>query len=262
MAEFTEFPLDLPQAEAPKQPEAPEKQGRGRRRRVRDGADQARGRIDLTFLLLTLLLLGVGLVMMLSASYVSAYYDTVGGSNPGDPLYYFRRQVLLAILGLILMVVLARLPYGLLRWELLPFIALAAAFGLLLLVTVIGKASHGAVRWVQLGGIRFQPSELLKAALVFFFAYWGSRHADRMGTFKYGAMPHLLLMVGFAGLLMLQPHLSATMIVVGITLIMMWASGTRWYYVIGVIVVMWLLYLFAMANREWLTSLVEKLSYI
>ena len=262
MAEFTEFPLDLPQAETPKQPETPEKGSKARQKSAGEGANQARGRIDLTFLLLTLLLLGVGLVMMLSASYVSAYYDTAGGSSAGDPLYYFRRQVLMAILGLILMVVLARLPYGLLRWELLPYIALAAAFGLLLLVTVIGKASHGAVRWVQIAGIRFQPSELLKAALVFFYAYWGSRHADKMGTFKIGALPHLLLMVGFAGLLMLQPHLSATMIVVGITLIMMWASGTRWYYVIGVLVLMWLMYLFVMANREWLTSLAERLSYI
>lgn len=262
MAEFTEFPLDLPQAETPKQPETPEKQGKGRRRKSREGVDQARGRIDLTFLLLTLFLLGIGLVMMLSASYVSAYYDTVGGGNPGDPLYYFRRQVLLAIIGLIAMVFLARLPYGLLRWPMLPYIALAGAAALMILVTVIGKASHGAVRWVQIGGIRFQPSELLKAALVFFFAEWGSRHADRMGSFKYGAMPHLILMLFFAALLMLQPHLSATMIVVGVTLIMMWASGTRWYYVIGILVIMWLLYLFAMANREWLTSLVEKFSYI
>ena len=262
MAEFTEFPLDLPQAEAPKQPESPEKQNQGRGRTAREGADQIRGRIDLTFLLLTLLLLGVGLVMMLSASYVSAYYDTVGGSNPGDPLYYFRRQVLMAILGLVLMVFLSRLPYGLLRWQLLPYLALAAAAVLMILVTVIGRASHGAVRWVQIGGIRFQPSELLKAALVYFFAYWGSKHADRMGTFRIGALPHLVLMLGFAGLLMLQPHLSATMIVVGITLIMMWASGTRWYYVVGFVVLMWLLYLFAMANREWLTSLVEKFTYI
>ena len=262
MAEFTEFPLDLPQAEAPKQPESPEKQNQGRGRKAREGADQIRGRIDLTFLLLTLLLLGVGLVMMLSASYVSAYYDTVGGSNPGDPLYYFRRQVLMAILGLVLMVFLSRLPYGLLRWQLLPYLALAAAAVLMILVTVIGRASHGAVRWVQIGGIRFQPSELLKAALVYFFAYWGSKHADRMGTFRIGALPHLVLMLGFAGLLMLQPHLSATMIVVGITLIMMWASGTRWYYVVGFVVLMWLLYLFAMANREWLTSLVEKFTYI
>lgn len=264
MAEFTEFPLDFPQAEAPKQPETTEQPEKGRQKRAREGAELNRGRIDLTFLLLTLLLLGVGMVMMLSASYVSAYYDTVGPDSPGQPLYYFRRQVIMAILGLALMVILSKLPYGLLRWPLLPYIALAAAFGLLVLVTVIGKASHGAVRWVQIAGIRFQPSELLKAALVFFFAEWGSRHADKMGTFRYGAAPHLIIMAFFAVLLMLQPHLSATMIVVGITLIMMWASGTRWYYVIGCIVLMWLLYLFVMANRQWLLEdlKIEKLSYI
>ena len=262
MAEFTEFPLDFPQAEAPKQPETTEQPEKGRQKRAREGAELNRGRIDLTFLLLTLLLLGVGMVMMLSASYVSAYYDTVGPDSPGQPLYYFRRQVIMAILGLALMVILSKLPYGLLRWPLLPYIALAAAFGLLVLVTVIGKASHGAVRWVQIAGIRFQPSELLKAALVFFFAEWGSRHADKMGTFRYGAAPHLIIMAFFAVLLMLQPHLSATMIVVGITLIMMWASGTRWYYVIGCIVLMWLLYLFVMANRQWLLEdlKIEKLS--
>ena len=261
MAEFTEFPVDLPQS-GPAQPETPPKQEKKRGRWDRDTTYQPRGRVDLTFLLLTLLLLGVGLVMMLSASFVSSYYDTLGGGNPGDPLYYFRRQVLLALIGLVVMAVLSRLPYGLLRWDKLPYLAIAAAAGLLILVTIIGKASHGAVRWVSIAGIRFQPSELLKAALVYFYALWGSKHADRMGSFRTGVVPYMVLMIGFAVVLMLQPHLSATMIVVGITFIMMWASGTRWYYVVGGIVLLWLLYLFAMANREWLLNTVSRLSYV
>lgn len=261
MADFTEFPVDLPQAGAARAGAA-EKQEKKQRRWEKQGAYQPRGRIDVTFLLLALLLLGVGLVMLLSASFVSSYYDTAGGGSPGDPLYYFRKQVLLAVVGLVAMVALSRLPYGLLRWHLLPGVAVVAALGLLLLVTIIGRAAGGAVRWVEIAGIRFQPSELLKAALVYFFAEWGSRHADKMGTVKYGVVPYFGLMILFAGLLMLQPHLSATMIVVGITFIMMWASGTRWYYVLGGILLIWLLYLFAMANRDWLTGMVEKLNYI
>ena len=260
MAEFTEFPLDLPQAGAP-QTEPTQKPEKKQRRWEGQGALQPRGRIDLTFLLLAMLLLAVGLVMLLSASYVSSYYDTVGSGN-ANPTYYFRRQLLMAVIGLALMFFLARLPYGLLRWHALPWIALAAATGLLVMVTVIGRASHGAVRWVQIAGVRFQPSELLKAALVLFFAEWGSRHADRMGSIRYGVLPHVLLMGFFSLMLMLQPHLSATMIVVGLTFIMMWASGTRWYFVLGGVVLIWLLYLFAMANREWLTGMVERLTYI
>ena len=261
MAEFTEFPLDLPLS-GPSQSQEPEQPGKKRRRWEKQEDVQPRGRVDLTFLLLTLLLLGVGLVMMLSASYVSSYYDTVGGGNPGDPLYYFRRQVFLAVIGLVVLVVLARLPYRLLRLPILPYIAILASAGLLILVTIIGKVSHGAMRWISIGGIRFQPSELLKAALVFFYAEWGSRYADRMGTFKTGVVPYLILMLFFAAVLMIQPHLSATMIVVGITFIMMWASGTRWYYVVGGILIIWLLYLFAMANREWLLKIVSRLSYV
>ncbi len=261
MAEFTDFPMNLPQSGSDR-PEAPAKPEKKRRKWEKQEDVQPRGRVDLTFLLLTLLLLGVGLVMMLSASYVSSYYDTVGGGNAGDPLYYFRRQVFLAVIGLVVLVVLARLPYGLLRWPILPYAAIAVAAGLLLLVTGIGKVSHGAMRWISIGGIRFQPSELLKAALVFFYAEWGSRHADKMGSFKYGVAPYMILMLGFAAVLMLQPHLSATMIVVGITFIMMWASGTKWYFVVGGILILWLLYLFAMANREWLLKLVSRLSYV
>ena len=260
MAEFTEFPVDLPQGETP-QTEKPEQPGKKRRRWERQGGYQPRGRIDLTFLLLSMLLLGVGLVMLLSASYVSAYYDTVGSGN-ANPLYYFRRQLLMAAIGIAAMIVLSRLPYGLLRWHLLPYAALAVAFGMLLLVMIIGRAAGGAVRWVQIAGVRFQPSELLKAALVFFFAEWGSKHGDKMGTVRFGVLPHVILMVVFSAMLMLQPHLSATMIVVGLTFIMMWASGTRWYYVVGGILLIWLFYLFAMANREWLTNMVDRLTYI
>ena len=260
MSEFNAFPVDLPQPEEPKA-EEPRQPGKKQRSWQKEGGYQPRGRIDLTFLLLTLLLLAVGLVMLLSASYVSSYYDTVG-SGAANPTYYCRRQILMAVIGLAVMIFLARLPYGLLRWPLLPYIALGAAAALLVMVTVIGKASHGAVRWVQIAGIRFQPSELLKAALVFFFAAWGSKHADRMGTVRYGVLPHVVVMLFFAGVLMMQPHLSATMIVVGITFIMMWASGTRWYYVLGGVLLIWLLYLFAMANRDWLMELWSKFSYI
>ncbi len=260
MAEFTEFPVDLPQGEAP-QTDKPEEPKKKQRRWEKQGSYQPRGRVDLTFLILAMLLLGVGLVMLLSASYVSAYYDTVG-SGEANPLYYFRRQLLMAVIGLAAMFFLSRMPYGLLRWRVLPYAALIAAFVLLLLVTIIGRAAGGAVRWVQIGGVRFQPSELLKAALVFFFAEWGSRHGDKMGTLRYGVLPYAGAVLLFGGMLMMQPHLSATMIVVGLVFIMMWASGTRWYYLLAGVVILLLGYWFAMANREWLVKLVGKLQYM
>ncbi len=124
----------------------------------------ARGPMDLPFLMLVLLLLGIGLIMMFSASYATAYYD----NNVGDPMFYIKRQAMFAAVGVVAMYVVSKINYQTFRWMSVP--ALIFSIILLLLVfTPLGRSHNGARRWLYLG-IEFQPSEFAKIAVILFFA--------------------------------------------------------------------------------------------
>ena len=120
------------------------------------------GPMDLPFLLLTLLLTGVGLVMVFSASFPSAYYET------GDGAYYFKRQLIFAVLGLFAMVVMSRINYQRLRGA--SKLLLGFAVFLLVLVIVpknpLAITNNNATRWLGTEGFSFQPSAIAKLAVV------------------------------------------------------------------------------------------------
>ena len=124
------------------------------------------GPMDLPFLLLTLLLTGVGLVMVFSASFPSAYYET------GDGTYYFKRQLIFAVLGLFAMVVMSRINYQRLRGA--SKLLLGFAVFLLVLVIVpknpLAITNNNATRWLGTQSFSFQPSEIAKLAVVIYFA--------------------------------------------------------------------------------------------
>src|ERR671936_1539008 len=127
-----------------------------------------RGELDSRLLILvTLALVAFGLVMVYSATSASA---TVGGS---DPVYYLKRQVIYATLGIAAMILLQRWDYR--RLPLLSPVLVLASLTLLAAVLVVGQAVNGARRWISLGPAVFQPSELAKVAL----AVWGARYLSR-----------------------------------------------------------------------------------
>ena len=122
----------------------------------------ARGPMDLPFLMLTLMLLGIGLIMMFSASYATAYY------KDGDPFVYISRQAMFGVIGLVALYAVSRINYQRFRWMSVP--ALVGSVILLLLVfTPLGRVHNGARRWLYLG-IEFQPSEFAKIAVILFFS--------------------------------------------------------------------------------------------
>ena len=122
----------------------------------------ARGPMDLPFVMLVLLLLGIGLIMMFSASYATAYY------HDGDPMVYITRQAMFGAVGVAAMYVVSKINYQTFRWMSMP--ALVGSVLLLVLVyTPLGVEHNGARRWLNLG-IEFQPSEFAKIAIILFFA--------------------------------------------------------------------------------------------
>jgi cell division protein FtsW len=181
-----------------------------------------RGPLDIPFLLLVLILLTIGVVMLLSASYARAYYAGKA------PTYYFVRQLAFAVLGVAAMFFMSRIPMGLYR-RISMWVLLGALF-LLLLVPVIGTASHGSRRWLSVGGITLQPSEIAKIGVILAFSDMICKYKGAMKTFKYGVVPFAVILVVIAGLLVLEPHLSATIIILLVGASLMYLGGVRWQW--------------------------------
>jgi cell division protein FtsW len=189
-----------------------------------------RGHIDLPFAVLTLVILTVGVVMVLSASFASAFY------NYGDPTKYFVRQLVFAISGVALMFMTARMRVATFWKIAMPLLAVAVVF--LILVPFIGVSENGAKRWLGYKSYTFQPSEIAKLAVILSFAMLICNYRSKMKTFRYGVLPFGVIVVVIVGLLVAEPHLSASVIVIGVAAIMMFAGGTRlrWFVIAGIVV--------------------------
>ena len=189
-----------------------------------------RGPVDIPFLVITLLLLTIGVIMVLSASYASAYYD-LNNETGGNAIYYFARQLFFAGLGIAAMFIASRMPMSFYR-RFAPLV-LGIAMVLLVAVLVIGTKSHGARRWIVLGPVSVQPSEIAKIGVILYFSVLICHYRNLMGTFKYGVMPFGVILVAIVGLLALEPHLSASIIILLIGAIMMFVGGARLFWFVG-----------------------------
>lgn len=187
-----------------------------------------KGGVDLTFLVLVLILLVFGLVMMFSASYANAYY------YEHNSFYYITRQLVWAVLGLIAMAFFANLDYHL--WHKFAWLAMGVSV-VLLIVVYFMPAINDTHRWVFLfgGRFQFQPSEIAKFSLVLLFAHIISINHDRMHTFRYGILPFAIIMGVLAGLIVFEPHLSATILIVLLGALMIFIGGAdlKWFALAG-----------------------------
>ena len=196
---------------------------------LRERKRAARGSIDLPFTALTLLLLTIGVVMVLSASYARAYYSASTGHNAA---YYFMRQLGFALAGTAAMFVISRFPMEFYRR--MSFPVLAAAIALLALVPFIGVSQGDARRWIDLGFTTFQPSEIAKIAVILYFSALICKFKGAMGTFRYGILPFAAVLLIIVALLVLEPHFSAAIIIIAIGAAMLFLGGVKLGWFIGV----------------------------
>lgn len=215
----------------------------------------ARGPIDLPFLALVMLLTAIGLIMVLSASYASAMYNLDAAVNTeGDPFYYFKRQFGFAVLGVIGMFVVSRIDYQQFRW--MSVFALGGSIILLMLVfTPLGRTAgdSNVRRWINLFGIRFQPSEVAKVGIILYFAAslskrnsqvgpprkWSKRTLtgricavlDRIGLLEL--VPYAVILVVVLFLLYEEPHMSGMILITVAAASVLFASGIKLYWFIG-----------------------------
>ena len=196
-----------------------------RRVRKRFRLFSIRAGMDLPFFFLLLVLLTIGLVMLFSASYPYAYYNM-----DGDSYYFIRNQAMYAVLGVTIMIAVSYFDYH--HFHKLAIPLLLVTYLLLIAMLVLRGSSFvpnikGAYRWFYIGPINFQPSEVAKFTLILVFSHLISLNYEKMQTFRYGVVPYAIILGSIAGLVILEKHISATVILVFLGVLMMFIGGTR-----------------------------------
>lgn len=217
-------------------------------------AQRVRGQVDVPFMMLTILLVIIGLIMLLSASYPSAYYD-LKGTTGGDPFYYFKRQAIYAVLGFAVMYLVSRLNYQGLRGLAVTILVLACLLMLAVKVPGLGMEAGGATRWLKYP-VQWQPSELGKMGLILYFAarlsnrdlrkplsFRRNTALGRFGNFLerigfFELVPYLFVLLIMVGILAVQSHMSATIQMVVIAAAILFAGGISvgWFAAGGITV--------------------------
>lgn len=176
--------------------------------------------MDFVLCITVLLLLATGIVMVLSASSPSSFSET------GSSYTYVKKQAISAVIGLVAMFIISRIDYKI--YKNFYKIAYIGSLGLLALVPLIGIEAGGAKRWINLGFTAFQPSELAKIGFIVFYAAYLTKHRDELKNILHGFfIPFMFLAPAAVILLVFQEHFSATLIIVGVTAVMMLVAGSK-----------------------------------
>ncbi len=183
--------------------------------------------MDLPFLVLVLTLVSFGLVMLYSASYAVALY------RRGDAFAYIRPQLLFAAVGLIALYLASRVDYHIYHKLAWPMLGLSLV---LLVVVLFMPEYNGCKRWIVLPGLgTLQPSEIAKFSVILTFSHIISLNHQKMKRFSVGVLPFAAILGVLAVLMLLEPHLSGTLLLFGIGAVLMFVGGTgmRWFALAG-----------------------------
>lgn len=177
------------------------------------------GTIDWPFAIIVLILVAFGLVMVFSASYATALYRF------DDSFEFIRQQAVFAFGGVIVMFFVGyKIDYHILHRFAWPLMLGALA---LLVIVLFMEPLNGARRWIVIPGLgTLQPSEVAKFAVIVLFAHIISINHKRMKKFSYGVLPFAVILIIIAGLMLMEPHLSGTVLIMGIGASMMFVGGT------------------------------------
>ena len=184
-------------------------------------------RFDALLLCAVLALVSLGLVMVYSASAILAQ------DKLHDSLYFLKRQLIAAGLGVVGMAVVMQLGWR--RLARLAYPLLIAAIVLLVLVRIpgIGSSAGGAQRWIRLPGFSLQPAEVAKFAWVVYLAYSLAKKREKVATFSLGFLPHLALCGLLVGLCMMQPDFGSSVLLVFLLFTLLFAAGAKLSYLVG-----------------------------
>ncbi len=185
-------------------------------------------RYDPVLLGVVLVLTMFGVVMVYSASAVYA------GARLGDANWFFRRQAIGALIGVAALIVVLKLGPRRLEALALPLLFISLALLLLLHLPGIGHSAGGARRWIRIGAVTFQPSELAKIALVLWLARSLARKQERIRLFSVGFLPHVFMLAVFGVLFMLEPDFGTAVVLAVVTFALLFVAGAPLSYLMAV----------------------------
>ncbi|HZU65877.1 MAG TPA: putative lipid II flippase FtsW [Ktedonobacteraceae bacterium] len=178
------------------------------------------GKIDSWLLISVLALLCIGVVMVYSAS------SYIAASQQGDASYYFQRELIWLVLGVVAMLITMRVDYRF--WRRISLIGMVIILPLLVIVLKFGITAYGASRWLALGSFfTFQPSELTKLVLALYIADWLARKGNQVSSFLYGLAPFIILVGIVLGLVLLENDLGTAIIIAAFATAMFFTAGAN-----------------------------------
>lgn len=172
------------------------------------------------------ILITIGIVMLASTSGIQ------GQANFGDPTHYLKRQVMFLIVGLVAAYMTGRIPY--IYWKVMavPLGLVSLALLVMTILPGVGISINGSRRWLPLGPIRFQPSEIAKLASIVVLAWWMGRVRRQAYEFRRGLAVPMTLLGAFALLIFVEPDFGTTMLVATVGMAVMFMGGTRISYLV------------------------------
>jgi cell division protein FtsW len=185
-------------------------------------------RPDYLLLASTIALVVLGTLMVYSASFVVAHNEF------NDDAYFLVRQLVWVAAGGVGMLIAARVDYRRWRSLSLPIMFLCIAMLVLVLVPGVGSSSYGAVRWLKLGPVQIQPSEIAKLAMTLYLADWLARRGPIVGELRKGLLPFAVIVGIIAALVAVQPDLGTTSIIVAVSGCLFFVGGANLLHIAAV----------------------------
>jgi len=177
---------------------------------------------DRGLIIMTAVLLVIGVVMIYSASAVLA------GREYGDSLFFLKRQVVWVFAGLMAMIVMSRIPYGVWQPAALPLVLVGVVLLVLVLIPGIGAELNGSRRWLRVGMFTLQPSELARLCAVIYLARYLVKRRERMEDFFRDFLPPLIVIGTILALIMAESDLGTAAVMGMVAGLMLFAGGARW----------------------------------
>jgi cell division protein FtsW len=200
---------------------------------------------DVQLLFAVLFLVGIGIVMVYSASSALAL------KKYGSDIHFLKKQGAFSLIGIVALVVCSHIPYRIYRSLTYPVLFLALGLLVAVLVTGLGLEAGGSRRWIRLGPLTFQPVEAARFAVIIFMAYSLSKKQDGLRQLGIGFVPHVLVLLIFAVPLMLQPDFGSVVIFGTLVWLMMFVAGVPIRHLLSALLLMLPLAYFLMVNATY-----------
>jgi cell division protein FtsW len=187
---------------------------------------------DVQLLFAVLFLVGIGIVMVYSASSALAL------KKYGSDFHFLEKQAVFSLVGIVALVVFSHIPFRLYRSLTYPILFLALGLLIAVLVSGLGLEAGGSLRWIRLGPLTFQPVETARLAIVVYMAYSLSKKKDGLRQFRIGFVPHVMVLALFIVPLMLQPDFGSVVIFATLVWLMMFVAGVPVRHLLSALLLM------------------------